>query len=160
MLKENGHLRSIINTFFQRFTNNHSFSQSRQQTQATDIQKEKEIRMSINLPYVESFSGKLRRIIKPHKIWSTFHTQSTLRKILCKQKDRVATEDKNNIFYKIVCSNCKAVYFGEYKRCLKSCSGENKRYVRIAIMKIIKLKNTVGKWSATLAGIRRKLLIF
>ena len=81
------------------------------------------------IQYVESFSGKLRRIIKPHKIWSTFHTQSALRKILCKQKDRVAREDKNNIAYKIVCSNCKAVYFGESKRCLKSCSGGNKRHV-------------------------------
>ena len=37
----------------------------------------------------------------------------TLRKRLCKPKDRVATEDKNNIVYD--CSNCQAVYFGESK---------------------------------------------
>ena len=64
--------------------------------QATDIQEE-EIRMCINLPYVKSTSEKLRRILKSHKIRSTFYTENTFRKLLCKPKDRVATENKNNI---------------------------------------------------------------
>ena len=54
----------------------------------------------------------------------------TLRKLLCKPKDRVATEDKNNIVYEIDCSNCQTVYFGESKRSLKSLSDEHKRSVR------------------------------
>ena len=49
---------------------------------------------------------------------------------LCKPKDRVATEDKNNIVYKIECSSWKAVYFGESKRYLQSRSDEHKRSVR------------------------------
>ena len=93
MLKENGHQESIISKIFKRITNNHSLPQLQQQTQAADIQEE-EIRVSINLPYVEVTSEKLRRIVK-----STFYTKSTLRKLLCKPKDRVATEDKNNIVY-------------------------------------------------------------
>ena len=32
--------------------------------------------------------------------------------------------------YEIDCSNCQAVYFGESKRSLKSCSGEQKKSVR------------------------------
>ena len=72
---------------------------------ATDIQEE-EIRISINLPYVEGSSEKPRRIPRSHKIRSTFYTEMTLRKLLCKPKDRVATEDKNNIVYEIDCSNC------------------------------------------------------
>ena len=60
-----------------------------------------EIRMSINLPYVEGTSEKLRRILRSHKIRSTFYTENALRKLLCKPKDRVATEDKNNIVYEI-----------------------------------------------------------
>ena len=99
VLKENGYRESIINKIFRRITNNHSLPQSQQLTQATDIQKE-EIRMSINLPYVEGTGEKLR---------STFYTEKTLLKLLCKPKDRVATEDKNNIAYKIDCSNCEAV---------------------------------------------------
>ena len=72
--------------------------------------------MSINLPYVEGTSEKLRRILRSHKIRSTFYTENTLRKLLCKPKDQVVTEDKNNIVYEIDYSNCEAVYFGESKR--------------------------------------------
>ena len=103
--------------------------QLQQQTQAADIQGEK-IRMSINLPYVEGTSEKLRRILRSPKIRLTFCTENTLRKLLCKPKDRVATEDKDNIVYEIDCSNCEAVYFGESKRSLKSRSDERKRSVR------------------------------
>ena len=86
--------------------------------------------MSINLPYVEGTSEKLRCILRSHKIRSTFYTENTLRKLLCKPKDQVATEDKNNIVYEIDCSNREAVYFGESKRSLKSRSDEHKRSVR------------------------------
>ena len=124
--------------------------------------------MSINLPYVEGTGEKLR---------STFYTEKTLRKLLCKPKDRVATEDKNNIAYKIDCSNCEAVQFGESKRSLKSRSDEHKRSIRNwncdknEIAKYcweaghnfnwdrMKLLNAAEKQVTTLTGIRRKLLI-
>ena len=72
--------------------------QSQQLMQATDIQEE-EIRISINLLYVQCTSKKLRRILRSHKIRSTFYTEMALNKLLCKLKDRVATEDKNNMVY-------------------------------------------------------------
>ena len=53
--------------------------------------------MIINLPYVGGSSEKLRRMLRSQKIRSTFYTESTLQKLLCKLKDRVATEDKNNL---------------------------------------------------------------
>ena len=80
-------------------------------------------------------------------------------KVICKPKDRVATEDKNNTPYDTDFNNCKAVYFDESKRSLnrfqmnaKDSSGKN-------VVKRMKLQNTVGKQVTTLAGIRRKLLI-
>ena len=100
VLKENGYEESIISKIFKRITNNHSLSQPQQQRQATDIQEE-EIRMSTNLPYVEDTSEKLRCILRSHKIRSTFYTESTLRKLLCKPKDRVATEDRTVSFMKL-----------------------------------------------------------
>ena len=109
VLKENGYQESIISKIFKRITNNHSVPQSQQLTQATDIQEE-EIRMSINLPYVEGIREKLPRIVRSHKVRSTFYTQNTLCKLLSNRKDRVATEDKNNIVYEIDCSNCEEVY--------------------------------------------------
>ena len=54
----------------------------------------------------------------------------TLRKLLCKPKDRVATEEKNNIFYEIDFSNFQALYFGESKQSSKLRSDEHKRSVR------------------------------
>ena len=86
--------------------------------------------MRINLPYVEGNSEKLRRLIRSHKIRSIFYTDKTLGKLLCKPKDWVVTEDKNNIIYQIDSSNCEAVYFGESKRSLRSRSDEHKRSVR------------------------------
>ena len=100
VLKENGYQESIINKIFRKIANNHSLPQSQQLTQATDIQEE-EIRISINLRYLECTSEKLQRILRSHKIRWTFYTEMTLCKLLCKPKDRVATEDKNNIVYEI-----------------------------------------------------------
>ena len=48
MLKENGYQKSIIRKIFKMISNNHSLSQSQQQTQAKGV-KEEDIRMSINL---------------------------------------------------------------------------------------------------------------
>ena len=86
VLEENEYHESIISKIFQRITNNHSLSQSQQQTQATNIQ-EQEIRMSINLPYIEGTSEKLWCILRCHKIRFSFYTENTLCKLLCKPKD-------------------------------------------------------------------------
>ena len=53
--KKNGYQDSIISKIFNRITNNHSLCPTQQQIQAIDILEE-EIRMSINLPYVEGTS--------------------------------------------------------------------------------------------------------
>ena len=57
------------------------------------------IRMSINLPYVEGTGENLQRILRSHKIRSTFYTENTLHILFCKLNDRVANKDKNNIVY-------------------------------------------------------------
>ena len=100
MLKENGYQESIINKIFRRITNNHSLPQSQQLTQATDT-REEEITISINLPYVEGTTEKLRCIFRSHKIRSTFYNEMTLRKLFCTPKDRVATEVKTKSFMKL-----------------------------------------------------------
>ena len=63
------------------------------------------------------------------KIYGTYLDLNTLPKLLSKPKDQVAIEDKKNIVYEIDSSNCEAVYFGESKRSLMSCSNEHKRSV-------------------------------
>ena len=96
VLKENGYQESIINKIFRRVTNNHSLHLSQQLTQATDIQEE-EIRISINLRYVDGTSEKLRRILRSRKIRSTFYTDMTLRKLLCEPKDQTISFMKSTV---------------------------------------------------------------
>ena len=60
MLKETQYQQINISKVFKIITNNHSYSQSQQQIQAT----EEEIRMSINLLYFEGTSEKLLSIQK------------------------------------------------------------------------------------------------
>ena len=93
MLKENEYQESTISKIFLK---NYEQSQLASVKRQTDVQ-EQEIRMSIRLQYVEGTSEKLRYILKSHKIRSTFYTGSTLRKLLRKLKNRVATEEKNDI---------------------------------------------------------------
>ena len=118
------HEGSITSKIFKIIASNNSMSQSQQQTQATDMKVE-EIRTNINLPYIEGTSKKLQRKLKSNKKRSTFYTESTLHNLLCKPKDRVATEGKNNIVHE-----SEAVYFRESKRSLKSRSDERKGSVR------------------------------
>lgn len=44
--------------------------------------------MSVSLPDVEITCKKLWAINRSHKIRSTFSTENTLRKVLCKPEDR------------------------------------------------------------------------
>ena len=86
--------------------------------------------MSINLHYLKDTSEKLRYIFRTHIIRSTFYIENTLRKLLCKPKDRMVTEYENNIAFEIACSNCETIYFGESKLSLKLRSDEHKRYAK------------------------------
>ena len=45
--------------------------------------------------YVEGNNEKLQRILRSHKLTSTFYTERTFQELLCKPKDRLTTEDKN-----------------------------------------------------------------
>ena len=115
------------------------------------------IKISINLPYVEGTREKLRRILRSHKIRSTFYTGNTLPKLLCKPKDQVATEDKNNIAYETDCSNREAVYFSESKWFLNRVEMNTEDLSRNVNLKRVKLQNTAGKQITTTASIRKLL---
>ena len=102
---------SVKCKIFMRISKNYNLSQSQQQTRATGIQ-EGQIRMSINL-YVENTSEKPQHILRTHKIRSTFQTENTLCKPICKVKDRVAIADKNSIVNESDYSYSEDVYFDE-----------------------------------------------
>ena len=100
--KENWYQEKILNKIYNIINNNCSLSQSQQQTQAIDIQEE-EIVISVNLSHVEGTSEKLWRILRSHKVRPTFYTENTLRELLCKLRNGIATEAKIKITYEIGC---------------------------------------------------------
>ena len=73
---------------------------------------------------------RIQHIPRSQKIRSTLYTEYALRKLLCKLKDRVVTEDKNSNTYDADCSKCEAVYFGSFKRSLETPSDERIRSVK------------------------------
>ena len=125
MLKESGYQESFISKIFKRITNNYSLSRSQQQMQAKDTQGEEIKIMSINLPLIENATENLRPILRSHKTRSTFFTENT--GVNYSVNQIVAIEDKNNILCQIDCNKCRAAYFGESKRPLKSRPNELKR---------------------------------
>ena len=102
LFKENWYQEKIISKIYKIITSNRSLSQSQQQTQVIDF-KEEEIIISINLSQVEGTSEKLWRILRSHKVRPTFYTEKTLRELLCKLRNAIATEAKNKITYEIGC---------------------------------------------------------
>ena len=144
MLKENGYQESITSKIFKRTINNHSLSQSQQQTQAPDIQEEK-IRKSINLPHVEGTSKKLRRVLRSHKIRSTFYTEITFEKLFGKPKDRVLQKIKTILLMKLPVVNANKSTLMNLNG-LQNCVQINTKDMSgIAIVIRMKLRNIVGK---------------
>ena len=119
VLKKYGYQKSIISNILQVINNNPSLSQSQKQTQATDIPEE-EIRMSVNLPYVEGASEKQQQILRSHKIRSTLYTKhiceiyfvnpniEQLQKItaISFMKSTVVTTKSRSVEHKISFWNC------------------------------------------------------
>ena len=101
-------------------------SQSQQQSQATYIQEEK-IRISIIYSTLKALVKNYDVYSRSHEIRFTFYNESNLCKRICKSKDQVDIEDKNNIVYETDCNNCEAVYFRESKGSLISRSDEHIR---------------------------------
>ena len=65
--------------------------------------------MSIGFSYMKGTCQKLQCILVTDKTRSTFSTGKTLHELLCKLKDRVDTEDKENIAYKIYFNTFEAI---------------------------------------------------
>ena len=88
-------------------------------------------------------------ILRSYKTRSTFYIESTLCELICKPKDWVATENKNNIGSKLTIVT------------VKQSTGESKQSFKIMFRwtQRMELQKIVGRQITTLAGIRRKILI-
>ena len=61
-----------------------------------------------------------------HKIATSIKPHQTLRNILVHPKDKIKTEDKSGVVYRVSCKNCDQVYIGETGRKLSIRTKEHK----------------------------------
>ncbi len=83
----------------------------------------------IVLPYVKGVTEQLKRVFSKHKIATSIKPYQTLRNILVHPKDKIETENKTGVVYKVVCKNCPRVYIGETGRKLGTRTKEHRTEV-------------------------------
>ena len=84
---------------------------------------------AVTLPYVCGVSEAVRRILAPLGVRLTIRTNTTLRQLLVRPKDRVPTEELAGVVYQIPCAASSATYVGQTGRCLGKRVKEHRKAV-------------------------------
>jgi hypothetical protein len=79
------------------------------------------------IPYIHGVSERLRRVLKQHKIGTTYRPINKISQMIVHPKDKITQEDKCGVVYRIPCSNCERVYIGETGRKLSTRLSEHKK---------------------------------
>lgn len=80
------------------------------------------------IPYIENLSENVTNIMRSNSTYKlAYRGINILSKIINSHKDRTPKELKNNVVYKIKCSNCDATYVGQTKRKLTTRINEHKK---------------------------------
>ena len=116
-LKVNGYPKTLIKN-----TKINSTDRENNQVDAPNVRY-------ISTPYIKGASEQVGRLLKDHNIRLSNKSTNTLRKNLCRLKDKIETEDKTHIVYCISCKNCDKVYIGETGRHLKNRIQEHQRNI-------------------------------
>lgn len=67
----------------------------------------------VALPYVNTLSEKINKILAPHNIKVAHQNHNNLRFLYTKLKDTTPTLQQTHIVYQIPCNNCNKVYIGQ-----------------------------------------------
>ena len=82
------------------------------------------------LPYVQGVSEKIGRIFKQQKVKIAYKPQLTINSLFPRLKELDGSDrQKSGIVYKINCTQCKFVYYGQTERSLKTRIAEHKNAV-------------------------------
>lgn len=96
----------------------------------TDLNNTTTNKKYVPTPYMKGTSERIQRIIKPYDLYLSNSASNTLRKQLIHLKDKIATNDKCGVVYKINCVDCQNHYIGETGRNLKTRIKEHKRDIQ------------------------------
>ena len=79
----------------------------------------------IVLPYISGFSDNLKKALKHENINFIFKNVNKFSTFITLGKDKLKTEEKSNIVYKINCNDCEAVYISQSGRKLQCRKNEH-----------------------------------
>ena len=82
------------------------------------------------LSYVQGLSEKIGRILKQQEVKVAYKPQQTINSLfLCPKELDDSGHQKSGIVYKINCTQCNFVYYGQTERSLKTRIAEHKKAV-------------------------------
>ena len=82
------------------------------------------------LPYVQGISERISRILRQQQIKVAFKPLRTLNSLFPRRKAQERVDQpQSGTMYKISCTNCSFVYYGQTERSFKTRIAENKRAV-------------------------------
>lgn len=117
VLIENGYSKNTI-----------SKAMKPKKTRTNTPEKGKDIVAQAVLPYVKGVTDRIGRILKKHKIKTTYTPHSKIQGLLRNPKDRIPLENQG--VYEIFCNNCDSSYVGQTNRRISVRLEEHKHAVR------------------------------
>lgn len=85
------------------------------------------------VPYLPSVTEQFRNIIKNTNIRLSFFSLNKLKKFIRAHKDNIPKKCKNNVVYKLNCSDCDASYVGQTSRMLKTRISEHRSQINRSV---------------------------
>ncbi|KAK3735059.1 hypothetical protein QZH41_001737 [Actinostola sp. cb2023] len=89
-----------------------------------DVEEQK--RSIVVLPYVKGVSEKISRVLKQHNLDVAYRPMTKLCNLFPRPKDRKDASSETDIVYKIKCSECDFVYYGQTGRSMKTRTSEHR----------------------------------
>ena len=113
VLRDNNHPTSFIQNCERSLTKQHA---------------ENKFNGFVVLPYVQGVSEKIGRILKQQKVKIACKPQLTINSLFPRLKERDDSDrQKSGIVYKVNCTQCNFVYYGQTERSLKTRIAEHKK---------------------------------
>ena len=84
----------------------------------------------VKVPYIQGKSERLARLLRPLNISLALKPSNTLSGKLQNLKDKITTNEKNSVVYKIECNDCDSSYIGETGRPLGTRLSEHQANIR------------------------------
>jgi hypothetical protein len=101
------------------------------QNETRPIKTEQTFLTTVQVPYREGTSERIRAVLAEFNIRTVFKIDNTVGKHLVHPKDPIDSGDQTDCIYEIRCGDCDATYIGETSRQLKVRIAEHKRNARL-----------------------------